>query len=398
MAQIDLKFAEIEIVDGYALAGQVNNPGNYAAGVTTIAVSGVVGAVSNGDTFTITGETGTPTHTVTGHVENGGGNTVQVTFSTVIATGGVSNASTVTFKKTGAVNGAGTAGDTTLTIDTLVGIVQNGDTFLIAGETGTPTHTVTGHVETSGNTTGVTFSTVLASGGAADNAVITFTRASGAATVNGAAGYQAGASTMVVDGFTAALVTGETFTVAGETGLPVHTITGHSETGPGTTSVTFTPVLAGAVADNAVLTLLPHSLTLFIGDGTLEYTEHRNIDYKLNQGLLKYTRLGDQQPMDANFDFVWEFLSSAGSDIIPTPEEAFKRIGLASAWVSTGIDPCEPYAVDIRVKYTPPCGNVEKETITLQYFRYEELQHSFKNAQISVKGKCMAQQAEAVRS
>ena len=209
----------------------------------------------------------------------------------------------------------------------------------------------------------------------------------------------AGDSHMTVDGFTGTVQSGDTFKVAGETDpTAVHTVTGHTETAGNTTGLTFTPALgAGTYADNGVVTLLPHALTLYIGDGTLEYTEHRNIDYKLNQGLLKYTRLGDQAPMDVSLDFVWEFLTSANGDVIPTPEDALKRRNKASNWVTTGTDPCEPYAVNIEVEYVPPCGNVDPETITLQYFRYEELQHSFKDAQISVKGKCMAQQALAAR-
>ena len=47
---------------------------------------------------------------------------------------------------------------------------------------------------------------------------------------------------------------------------------------------------------------------------------------------------------------------------------------------------------------TPPCGGVQKETITLQFFRYEELQHNFKDAQVAIKGKCNALEALVARS
>lgn len=190
---------------------------------------------------------------------------------------------------------------------------------------------------------------------------------------------------------------GDTFRLAGETGSPVHTVLTHTETGGKTTSLTFSPAAAGAVAEDAAVTFQPHALTMFIGDGTLEYTEHKNREYKLNQGLLKYVRDGDQAPMDVSMDFVWEFLTAASGDIVPTPEDALKKRNLAANWVTTGVDPCEPYCVDVVVEYTPPCGGIEKEVITLQYFRYEELQHSFKDAQISVKGKCMAREALAER-
>ena len=80
------------------------------------------------------------------------------------------------------------------------------------------------------------------------------------------------------------------------------------------------------------------------------------------------------------------------------PEDAFKARNLAANWVTSGADPCQPYAVDVIVVYTPPCGGVPKETISLKEFRYEELQHSFKDAQIAVKGKCLIQQAAVSRS
>src|ERR1019366_6364291 len=189
MAQIDLKFATFKVIDGFAAAGLVNSPGNYVAGILTIAVTGLTSAVANGDTFQISGESGSPVHTVTAHVETAGV-TTQVTFTTAIATGGVTNSSSVTFTKTGAMNGAVLAGVTTIIVDGFVGAVSDGDTFLIAAETGAPTHTITSHLETTGNTTSITFTTVVGTGGAADNAVITLTRAG--ATVSGAAGYGAG--------------------------------------------------------------------------------------------------------------------------------------------------------------------------------------------------------------
>jgi hypothetical protein len=224
---------------------------------------------------------------------------------------------------------------------------------------------------------------------------------SGAFTVNQPTTPPAiGDTQLDVTGFTGALAAGDQFTVAGDlnaSGLIVHTVLTHTETGGNTTHVTFSPALAVAVADGAVGAVLPHKLTLFLGDGTLEYTEHRNIEYKLNQGRIKYARLGDEQPMDVSLDFVWEFLTAASADTLPSPEDAFKRRGKASGWVTSGTDPCEPYAVDLTVDYKPPCPGTDKETIVLKEYRYEELQHSFKNAQISTKGKCKIREAQPTR-
>jgi hypothetical protein len=77
------------------------------------------------------------------------------------------------------VNGALIAGATTLSLDGtgLTGIVAKGDKFTIAGEAGSPVHTVTGgpfYVAAANAIVGLTFSTPIAGGGAADNAVITF--------------------------------------------------------------------------------------------------------------------------------------------------------------------------------------------------------------------------------
>jgi hypothetical protein len=79
------------------------------------------------------------------------------------------------------LNGALTVGNTTMNIDgngaQLIGVVVAGDTFTIAGEAGSPTHTVTGgsfYVAAVNAIAGITFTPGIAAGGAADNAVVTF--------------------------------------------------------------------------------------------------------------------------------------------------------------------------------------------------------------------------------
>ncbi len=398
MAQIDLKFATINIKDGYSKAGAVNRASGVLAAATTITVDGFVGAaVAAGDTFTIGSESGTPTHTVTSATLTAG-NTTTLVFTTAIASGGVADNAAIGVTKTGAVNHSGgyTAGTTTMVVSGITGVIQTGTTFTIAAETGAPTHTVTSHSETAGNTTSITFSTVLATGGTTDTAVITFLNANGA--VNAPGGYLTGATTTVVDGFTGALAVGDLVTFPDEAGTPVHTISAHSETSLNTTSITFTPALAGAIPDDGVASIGPHVLNITIGDGTLEYTEHRNMEYKLNQGLLKYVRLGDQAPMDVSFDLVWEFLTAQSGDIVPTIEDALKKRGLASNWVSTDTDQCQPYAVDLEIIYVPPCPGEDTETIVMELFRWEELQHNAKDAKISVKGKCATFEAVNTRT
>jgi hypothetical protein len=211
--------------------------------------------------------------------------------------------------------------------------------------------------------------------------------------VNNAAGYAAGATTMAVDGFTSAISNGETFTVVGST--LTHTVS--STVGGSTpTSITFTPALDGAVLDNAVITMGPRSITVKVGEGNLVYTEKKNFEYIKDRGKLDTVREGDEEPIDVKLEFTWEFIKSDTGQT-PTVEEVLKQIGNASTWVSSSSDTCEPYAVDIFVTYTPPCTGVKKETVLLQDFRYEELNHDYKAAQVSVTGKCNVKQATVNR-
>jgi len=77
------------------------------------------------------------------------------------------------------VNGALTIGLTTMNIDGagLKGVVVVGDTFTLGGESGSPVHTVTGtqfRAAAAAAIAGITFSPGIATGGVADNAIVTF--------------------------------------------------------------------------------------------------------------------------------------------------------------------------------------------------------------------------------
>jgi len=218
--------------------------------------------------------------------------------------------------------------------------------------------------------------------------------------VNLMAGYTAGATTMAIDLLPAntILPVGTPFTIAGESGSPIHNITAHTETSGVTTSITFAPGVAGTIADDTVLTFGPNTLTLHIGEGDLSWTEHRNIIYTLDRGKLAYTRLGDETPTDVSFEFIWDFLTSnSGGGEPPTMKEALTKTGACSAWLSSAADKCQPYAVNVVVNYLPPCATIDREIITIQDFRYEELDHSIKDAKISVKGKANVQEVPSIR-
>lgn len=139
-----------------------------------------------------------------------------------------------------------------------------------------------------------------------------------------------------------------------------------------------------------------HELEVTIGEGNISYTEKKSIIYTKNRGVLDEVREGDEEPVEVSMDFVWEFLKANTGDT-PTVEDALKQRGEASGWTSSDADACRPYAVDIEILYTPPCGGTYKEKIVLNDFRYEQLQHDIKNAQVSCSGKCNITEATVTR-
>jgi hypothetical protein len=218
-----------------------------------------------------------------------------------------------------------------------------------------------------------------------------------AAQVNNAAGYAANATTMLVDTITGIVPTGASFRFTDSAHDQVYTVTNHSETLGNTTSITFTPGLDTAVIDNQVFNFGGRSLEIKIGEGNLTYDEKRNMEYKKDRGQLDTVREGDEEPIDVRLDIQWEWLSSAGSDTVPTPEEVLKQEGLASTWETSSSDPCEPYAIDIIVDYDPECSGIDGERITLSDYRWESLNHDLKAGTLSTSGKCNVTRATKER-
>ena len=211
--------------------------------------------------------------------------------------------------------------------------------------------------------------------------------------VNLMAGYSAGATTMLVDAIVGIIPTGVVFTIAGDTSGTKYRVTAHSETLGNTTSVTFTPGLAEAVLDNAVITFESRVLEVKIGEGNLTFNEKQTIEYKRNRGRLDQTRYGDDEPIDVSFDFWYEFLT-ASTGLTPSIEDVLKNRGEASDWITSDQDdPCQPFSIDIEVFYTPLCTGEDIELVTLPKFRWETLNHDLKAGTISCSGKCNVTQA-----
>lgn len=165
-----------------------------------------------------------------------------------------------------------------------------------------------------------------------------------------------------------------------------------------TTSITIaSPGLleATAAADPVSCSAAVKEITIKVGDGTLTYSEKRNIEYTLDRGKLDEVREGDEVPMDVKFDLVWDYISGPASGT-PTVEDALKKKGLASTWTSSDTDACKPYALDIVITYVPACTG-DQEEITLPDFRYEALDHDIKAGTISCTGKCNATKAVTLR-
>ena len=185
---------------------------------------------------------------------------------------------------------------------------------------------------------------------------------------------------------------GARFTIAGETDpTTVHVVTARTPTSAGpTTAIVFTPALgAGTYLDGGVLTFAPQELTIKIGDGDLKYTEQDDFKYDLDRGDLDTVRQGDEKPMDVSLSFVYEHITT-GTDELIAPMDAIKRRGGASEWVSSASDLCEPYAIDLFIVHTPPCGTAQKEITQFPDFRSDKREPSLKDSLIQITGRCNA--------
>ena len=184
---------------------------------------------------------------------------------------------------------------------------------------------------------------------------------------------------------------GARFTVAGETDADqVHTVTQVTNTGDVTETITFTPALGpGTYVDGGVVTFINQQINIKVGDGNITYTENKNYEYETDRGTLDTVREGDEAPMDVNLDFVYEFITTGTSEAI-TAMDALKKRGGAAEWVSSSSDLCEPYALDVEVEYTPPCGGAEKEITLFPDFRPDSKEVDFGEASVSISGRCNA--------
>jgi hypothetical protein len=165
---------------------------------------------------------------------------------------------------------------------------------------------------------------------------------------------------------------GARFTVAGETDTTqVHVVTARTPTdgSSATTNIVFSPALGPGTYVNVT------------------YTESSEYEYDLDRDILDTVREGAQVPIDVSIDFVYEFITTGTGEEISVMD-ALKKKGGAAEWRSSSADPCEPYAVDIEIVYTPLCVTSEIETTVFPEFRSESREVDFSEATISVSGRC----------
>lgn len=135
-----------------------------------------------------------------------------------------------------------------------------------------------------------------------------------------------------------------------------------------------------------------NSITIKIGEGNLTYSEHRNVEFTRDRGVLDTVREADEEPLDLSLDGTWEWIKSTSGGTV-TLEDALKKIGEAATWVSTADDPCQPYCVDIELWNAPGCGSIEDEIIMFEEFYYETVDHDLREGTISTSGRCNRKQA-----
>jgi hypothetical protein len=216
----------------------------------------------------------------------------------------------------------------------------------------------------------------------------------GSGLVNLMGGYAIGLSILAVDGFVGSVANGDMVGFASHNTR--YTVTAHTNTLGNTVSITISPPLVAAILDDEVITILPHQIEVTIGDGNCTYDEKRGFKYIRNRGSLDTVRQEQDEPVEVSIDATWEFLRGDTSDP-PTIEDALKRRGPASAWISSSADKCEPYAVTIEIEYNPPCSNEKTELIEIADFRYESFNHDLKQGLLAVKGKANVTEANVSR-
>ena len=372
MARIELRYCTIRIKDGLAGTALCNQPvtppviTDTSLTINTVSLNtDVTTKVPVGARFTIAGETASDTvHTVTARTPTDAGPTTAITFSPALTAGTYTNA---VAGVAGAVT-TPTPGDDDPATDEIQSIAR--------------------HVN---NVTGGTYTlTFTLEGGGGPYTTSAIAHNANAATI------QTAVDTALAAYESTAMVTYTAGDVA-ITGGPLHTtaltitFSGASVEELAQSPTTIDGALLTAAVGTKTITFIPQAIVIKVGEGDLKYTETRNFKYDLDRGLLDTVRFGDDVPMDISSSFTYEHITQGTSEPLSPVDAIKRRAGTpAEEWVSSATDKCEPFAVDIEITFTPPCGTSEPEVTTFPDFRSEKIEPDFKNSLITLSGKCHA--------
>lgn len=115
----------------------------------------------------------------------------------------------------------------------------------------------------------------------------------------------------------------------------------------------------------------PETLTIAVDEGDIRIEEVSNAVEVLDRGVLDHVREGDQEPVTVEFSLKFqEFIADTGA-ASPTPYEALRKIGNASAWASTrGVG--EKYCLNLIFTIASPAG-APNEVVTLADFYHTRI-------------------------
>ena len=142
-------------------------------------------------------------------------------------------------------------------------------------------------------------------------------------------------------------------------------------------------------------------ISIRIGEGTLTYSTKREIQPRKSRGNLFQQREGEEQQTEISFQFVWDFITSSGTQEVPTVEDVlYNRLGWISA--NAAEDPQGPFCVNLQLVNAVPCygpqGGAKIETLNFPLFTWTSLDHSLKDSTVDCKGVSNRVMPNVVRS
>lgn len=145
-------------------------------------------------------------------------------------------------------------------------------------------------------------------------------------------------------------------------------------------------------------TSTPKTLEIKFDEGTLQFSEKKEREFRLNRGDLETgaVRDGDDQPCEVSFEGRFNAVTSSSGDPV-TVMEFLKQTGAASAHATTG-DACEPYCIDIQLQVDHNCNDVDDEIVTFSKFYYEDISGDFGAGTLGVSGRCKSVGPTAIRT